>query len=105
MKTESDKFKKSTVSHHDNCGDSACTLPDTNTPDTNTSGKWWEKPAQEAITTGLDILSGLFGGSKNSAPAPAVNTTPPAPDNTALYVGIGAGSLVFLVVILALLKK
>ncbi|MBR4155553.1 MAG: hypothetical protein IKU01_02460 [Bacteroidales bacterium] len=105
MKTESDKFENTTViSHHDNCGDPNCTLPDTGAK-TDTGSKWWQDIVKDTVTTGLGVVSNLFGGSGNSnTPAPTVNNNV-AKDNTALYVGLGAGALMFIVLILVLLKK
>ena len=67
------------------------------------AGKWWEKPVSDAISGVGDILKTWIQG-KNTVYVPTGNTGNTAPDNTALYVGIG-GTLVFLVIILVLLKK
>ena len=114
MKTESSKFGK-TVSHNPN--DIVGPMPDTSgifnastTSSPNTSStsspKWWETTLQDLASIGTSYLEGLVNGGKPVSP-PSVNAgSAPAPkDNTALYVGIGAGALVFLVIILVLLKK
>lgn len=110
MKTESSKFGK-TVSH--NGDDFVGPMPDTSgilngSSTTGTSSKWdWVgDTVKDIVGIGTDYLNGLVNG-KMVTPTPSVNAgnTSAPKDNTALYVGIGAGAMVFLVIILVLLKK
>lgn len=110
MKVESSKFVK-TFSH--NGDDFVGPMPDnsgimngtTSTP-SSSSPKWWEAPLQDLVNIGTSYLEGLVNSGKPvSAPSVNAGNTSTPKDNTALYVGIGAGALVFLVIILVLLKK
>lgn len=103
MNTKSKKFKRNTVvSHHNNCGDPNCTLPDTTTGAETNSGKFdWPKFAGGVVTDVTNMLSELFR--KTPSTVNTTNVTPP--DNTGLYVGLGAGALVLVVLLVVLLKK
>lgn len=106
MKTESKKFEKNIViSHHDNCGDPNCTLPDTTTggETATNSGKFdWNEFASGAVTDVTKMLSEFFR--KTPATVNTTNNVTPT-DNTGLYLGIGAGALVLIVILVVLLKK
>ncbi|MBQ8761345.1 MAG: hypothetical protein IJZ06_08000 [Bacteroidales bacterium] len=104
MNTKSKKFKRNTVvSHHDNCGDPNCTLPDTTTGAENNSGKFdWNEFAGGAVKDVTNMLSEWLR--KTPSTVNTTNVTPPK-DNTGLYVGLGAGALVLVVLLVVLLKK
>ena len=113
MKVESSKFVK-TFSHNEDeivtttngsGSDTGAGAGSGSSSDTGAgSVKWWEKPVSDAISGVGDILKTWLQG-KNTVYVPTGNTGNTAPDNTALYVGLGAGAMVFLVIILVLLKK
>lgn len=105
MNTKSKKFERNIlISHHDNCGDPSCTLPDTTGGETGTnSGKFdWNKFAGDAVTDVTKMISELFR--KTPASVNTTNNVTPT-NNTGLYLGIGAGALVLIVLLVVLLKK
>ena len=105
MKTKSKKFeKKVVISHCETCGD----------PNHNPTGKEGETGTNSGkfdwdsvVTTGLnsisDIVTSIWG--KQPTYNTYNNNNNDNKSNTGLYVSLGAGALVLIVLLVVLLKK
>lgn len=88
MITKSDKLKRNVIISHEE--------PDTTVQDTP---KWWS-----VVGDAIEDITGMVGDITRQTPE-NITINKSDEDNTALYIGIGAGVIVVVLLLLVLLKK